>query len=243
MDNAYSHLGKVFESLNADADYPAWTEFILRTLQGYPHLTSGVDIGCGNGAFTRSLAKAGYDMLGADISPAMLQKAEELSRKEGTPCKYILADVTKLSLPHKLDFAVSVNDCLNYVPPEKLATALKRVRSSLKKGGIFLFDISSEYKLRHKVGNNLFCDDAEDATCIWFTALHENVLTLDVTLFLKQSDGSYVRADERHTQYIHTEQEVLSALEKSGFSVLSVTGHLGEDKAQSDRLNFLAVVR
>ena len=63
---------------------------------------------------------------------------------------------------------------------------------------------------------------------------------MDVTLFVKQEDGQYQRLDETHRQYIHTEESLRLALEENGFAVVSVTGHLGEDKTSSDRLCILA---
>ena len=63
---------------------------------------------------------------------------------------------------------------------------------------------------------------------------------MDVTLFTKRADGAFDRFDERHTQYVYTEDEIVSALKDSGFEVLRVEGHLGEDKETSDRISFLA---
>ena len=58
----------------------------------------GVDIGCGNGYFTRALARAGYSVSGIDISPEMLNKAKALSLKEGICAEFLLGDITKLKL-------------------------------------------------------------------------------------------------------------------------------------------------
>ena len=65
-------------------------------------------------------------------------------------------------------------------------------------------------------------------------------VTMDVTLFVKRQDGAFERLDERHRQYIYTEAEIITVLRECGFSVLSIEGHLGEDKTTADRLTFLA---
>ena len=62
---------------------------------------------------------------------------------------------------------------------------------------------------------------------------------MDVTLFAKEKDGRFCRFDEKHTQYIHEEDALISALEGAGFSIVKVEGHLGEAKAGSDRLNLI----
>ena len=63
---------------------------------------------------------------------------------------------------------------------------------------------------------------------------------MDVTLFVKRKDGAFDRLDETHRQYIYKEKEIVSALEKNGFSLIYTEGHLGEDKTKSDRICFLA---
>ena len=60
---------------------------------------------------------------------------------------------------------------------------------------------------------------------------------MDVTLFVREEDGRYSRFDEKHTQYIHEEADVLHALEL--YFEVSVEGHLGESTKNSDRLNFI----
>ena len=68
-------------------------------------------------------------------------------------------------------------------------------------------------------------------------------MTMEVTLFVKGEDGGYQRLDETHRQYIYEEDEILSALNANGFETLEVEGYLGEDKASSDRIVFLAQKR
>ena len=57
-----------------------------------------------------------------------------------------------------------------------------------------------------------------------------------LTFFEKNSDGKYTRADERHVQYIHEEETIISELTAAGFSV-TTEGHLGKEKLE--RINFI----
>jgi SAM-dependent methyltransferase len=236
MANSYSALGRWFEYLNDDCGYEQWSQYLINTLKANGAGGSGVDIGCGNGYFTRALIRAGYSVSGVDISPQMLDKAITLSLKEGIRAEFLLGDITKLKLNGKVDFATAINDCLNYIPQEKLKTAFSKVAGCLKKGGVFIFDISTANKLKNVLGNNLFAEDREDITYIWFNTLSEKSVTMDLTFFERQKDGTYLRSDERHIQYIHEESDVLSALESAGFSA-RCEGHLGGSKEQ--RINFI----
>ena len=93
-----------------------------------------------------------------------------------------------------------------------------RVYASLKEGGVFIFDISSEYKLRHVLAGNFFYDDGDDVTYLWTNTLKKGVVIMDLTFFAKKSDGSYRRFDERHEQRVYGEKEIVRMLSEAGFS-------------------------
>ena len=235
---AYSTLAEWFEYLNDDCDYEQWSQYLIKTLSAYP-LDTGLDVGCGGGYFTRALQRHGYQMTGMDVSTEMLDKAQRTAFSEGVRSEYILGDVSKGKIARKYSFVTAINDCFNYVEKGRLKTALKNVYGALKKGGIFLFDVSSEKKFREKFMDAVNVDDRDDVTYFSFARLDGEVATLDVTLYVKGKDGKYERFDEQHVQYVYTEAELSAALEEIGFTVLRVEGHLGENKSISDRLVFL----
>ena len=240
MNNSYSALGAWFEYLNKDCDYEKWSQYLVNALKAYGAGSFGIDIGCGNGYFTRALNRAGYRVSGADISVPMLNKAKQISAAEGVKTEFLLADITKLKLPSKVDFAVAINDCLNYVPQNKLTTAFKRVNACLKKGGLFIFDISTPYKLQNIIGSNLFAEDGEKITYLWFNTLFSDRVEMDITLFERRLDGTYVRTDEQQTQFIHDEKTVTQSLLGAGFCVIKTEGHLGAEVCgTTQRLNFI----
>ena len=236
---AYAHLAEWFEYLNDDCGYENWSQYFITKLKAYP-LKTGLDIGCGGGWFTRAFQRAGYQMTGLDVSAQMLDYAQQTALKEGVRGEYILGDITKFKSPKKFDFATAINDCINYIPKAKLDVAFKNVRGLLAKGGIFLFDISSERKFKEKIANTVSVDDRDDVTYMSFNKEEEDGVTMEVTLFSRQKDGSYQRLDELHRQYRYSEEEITSSLQKSGFTLLGVEGHLGEDKQNSDRILFIA---
>ncbi len=238
MTRAYDSLAEWFEYLNDDCDYPLWSQYFIRTLFSLSVGKNGLELGCGSGAFCRALAREGYRMAGADISPAMLSKASALAKEAGLEIPFYLADASKLKTLEKYDFILAPNDCYNYVQGEKLSSAFKKVASALKSGGIFWFDISSAYKLREKVANNMFADDREEVTYLSFNRLFEDRVEMDVTLFVKEGE-LFRRLDEQHVQYIHEEETLLSALEEAGFAILKVEGHLGAPKEGCERLHFI----
>lgn len=251
-ESAYTRLAPLYEELCDDCDYENWSQyFVMLTCRVlYPDATGlcdtslcglkGLDIGCGSGVFTRAFAKKGCLMSGADLSAEMLSVAEEKTREEGIRANYFQADVTKLKTLGKYDFAVSSNDVINYVPKNKLGSAFKNVAKGLKKGGAYVFDVSSPCKFAEKINGKVSADDRENVTYLSFGNVEGDVATLDVTLFVKRKDGTFDRFDELHTQYIYTQEEIENTLCEAGFEVVSVTGIFGEETDKTDRLCFAA---
>ncbi len=238
-NQAYAHLAKWFEYLNDDCGYEQWSQYLMEKLSYYP-LFVGLDVGCGGGWFTRAFQKQGYRMTGMDVSAEMLDYAQEESFKTGIRSEYILGDIAKTKLPARFDFVTAINDCVNYIPKKKLSAALKNVRGALKKGGIFLFDVSSARKFREKIANTVSADDRDDVTYLSFNREEGDGVTMEVTLFVKREDGLFERLDETHRQYLYEEEEIAEALAQNGFELLQAEGHLGADKRYADRITFMA---
>lgn len=239
MTQPYDLFADWFEYLNDDCDYSGWSQYFIAGLRRMKAGNKGLELGCGSGAFCRRLARAGFSMSGADLSPRMLAKAEQLAREEGLHLCFFLTDAASMRAPEKYDFILSPNDCFNYLPPARLPSAFKAVARCLGKEGIFWFDLSSEYKLREKIGNTVSADDRDEVTYLAFNAWKEDRLETDVTLFVRRDDGAFDRSDMKHIRYAHREEDVFDALVRAGFRILAVEGDRGESKEKSDRLNFI----
>ncbi len=243
-DFAYAHLAPWYEYLSDDCDYENWSQYFVNLLKSVscdPAGKKGIDLGCGSGYFARSFSRLGVAMSGVDISAEMLSVAEEKTREEGLCITYMQGDLAKFKTFEKYDFACAANDLFNYVPKNRLLPALKNAARLLKKGGAFVFDISSKRKFLTKIRGKVSADDREDITYLSFGNVENDVATLDVTLFIRRKDGAFDRFDEVHTQYIYEKEEIACALSAAGFDPVIATGMYGEDENTADRLCFLAV--
>ena len=239
--NAYSALAPHYEKLITSCDYEQWSQYVYNKVKEYAPYLKGCDLACGSGYFTRYLKKNGIDVYGVDQSQEMLLQAQSFSEKEKIPVTYQLQDIRKFKSFEKLGFITIINDGINYLNQTQLKSALKSIYSSLDKGGLLIFDISSEYKLKNVLANNLFGEENEDVTYLWFNTLFEDRVEMDLTFFTRDGE-KYVRKDESHVQYIHKTQEVIDLLKSVGFNVVETVGHLGENLTENSlRVNFIAI--
>ena len=227
-------------SMRNNCDYEGWANYLInliskKVLNG----SEGLDLGCGSGYFTRALKRAGYLVTGIDISSEMLTSAQNITAKENLFIPYMIGDITSLKFFKKVDFITAINDAFNCIPDEKLEKSFKIIASLLKPGGIFHFDVSSEYKLREIIANNTFCEDDDDYSYIWFNSLHSDRVIMDMSVFLRQGDR-YIKRESTLTEFIHKKERLLYLLEKTGFSILQIDGDMGEFNECSHRINITA---
>lgn len=243
------------QSMDSSCDYEAWADYVINRIKTYSPGNCGIDVACGSGQFTRALKKAGFGVCGVDISDEMLIAAQKESAASGVFVQYIKGDITKLKFPHKADFITAINDAFNCLNGSDMKKAFSRLNSCLKKGGVLLFDVSSEYKLKNVIANNVFFEDEDDYAYIWTNKLFDDRVEMELTAFVRRKSFEtalkkvssaevcelFEKKESALTEYIHTETEIVTALEECGFEIALTEGDAGAKKEPtSERLNFIA---
>lgn len=232
---AYSAIADNYEYLQKDYDYDLWSQYVIEKLTYAPNKT-GVDVGAGTGLITRALYDAGYFVTGTDVSYEMLNYATSVSDGK---IPFIYQKAQNFSGFSGLGFVTAVNDVVNYLSPKNAVKFFKKVYSSLANGGVFIFDVSSEYKLKNVIGNNTFTCEDENVSYIWNNYSSGDKIYMDLTVFTLNDDGNYTRRDESHVQYVHTKEFISSALKEIGFSI-KVEGEFGKRLSKkTDRFTFI----
>lgn len=240
IDKPYSALAEIYEKVLSDEEYSCWAEYLCSLVKSHSNGLSGLDMACGTGYFTRALKRAGFYVEGIDLSSDMLNIALSLARKEGLNVLFREGDMSAVKNFTKVDFITVVNDGINYLSPEKIEKTFKRFYSLLKQDGVLFFDVSTEYKLKNVIANNVFSVDTEDFTYVWFNTQGRDKVDMDISVFIKDGDR-YLKKEERQTQYVHKTEDLYKKLEKCGYKTVIVNEHLGgELKPDSLRAQFIA---
>jgi len=77
-------------------DEPPPAEFLRLARRHLPPPAQVLDVGCGTGSTTRTLAAVGYEVLGLDISRSAIRLARE-STPAGSRCRYVVQDVVAVA--------------------------------------------------------------------------------------------------------------------------------------------------
>lgn len=198
-----------------------------------------VDLGCGSGRWAAQLARAGYDVLGVDLSPAMIA----LARRRVPGAKFVARSFLSVKLP-PCDAVTSLGECFSYRFDKRsgkpaLFRLFRNVHAALRCDGLFLFDLlttglaqSSEPPLGHRTGKDWAVLVRRE-----YDASGTN-LTRWITSFRKVG-SHYRRSGEVHRLRLYDSAEVIDELRRLGFRVRRLRGY-GTQRFARGHVGFLA---
>lgn len=241
---SYRDFARVYDEFMDQTPYDTWFWNLQTVFSRFmvPKKGKILDLGCGTGKMARRLSRAGYEVTAVDRSAQMLEIAANAS---ADPILYVMQDMVSLEVPEKMDAAISICDCLNYILDVKdLREVFKRVRNSLKDGGIFLFDMNTRFKYEQLLACNTFAEDREDASFIWdnFYDEEERINEYQLSLFIKNEKGTYDKFQELHLQKAYDTQEICQMLLENGFVSTEVLDAetMREPVEETERCYFIA---
>jgi SAM-dependent methyltransferase len=181
-----------------------------------------VDLGCGSGVTARLLTAAGYDVLGVDLSPAMI----ELARRQTPEARFTVGSVYDAEIPAGAVGVLAIGEVINYAfdpraGPAGLDRLVGRVAAALAPGGLFLLDTAEPgragpcaYKWTDTPGWTV-CGMVEEAG---------DRLTRQIVTFVRDGDR-YRREDETHVLALLDPGIVEATLRGHGLRVRRLDGY------------------
>ena len=241
---AYEALAASYDRLTYDIPYGELVEYYKKLWELYSITPKTVlDLACGTGSLSVLLALEGCSVLGVDASVEMLTQAYEKGMELEQPPYFIRQKMQRLRLPEPVDFAVCCLDGINYLTkPEDCRQTLQRVFANLRPGGLFVFDINSECKLRGLDGQ-VFLDEDDEVYCVWRAAFDEKTRICSYGMDVFQRQGRlWRRSGELHEEYAYTVEELTQWLGEAGFENIRVLGDrsLEPPKEDEQRIFFAA---
>lgn len=216
----YHDFARIYDRFQ-DIDYSSFISFYKRVFKRYRVAPETViDLGCGSGNVTIPLAGSGFNVVGVDISPDMLAIASDKAYGNELDIMFVNADMTEFEYPQGADAVISALDCVNYLSSvSEVKKLFASVYKTLSSGGVFVFDINSEYKLREILGNNTFVYEDDEAYCVWDCGYYpeDGVTAFDLNFFLKDKDGKYERFYEYQEEKLYGADELICAAIECGF--------------------------
>ncbi|WP_300280390.1 class I SAM-dependent DNA methyltransferase [Peptacetobacter sp.] len=244
----YRNFAYIYDELMDDVDYNKWIEYIEDIIKNeQAEVQNILELACGTGNMTIPLTKKGYDIAGIDISAEMLEVAMEKAEKENVQLVLLQQDIAELEFDMEdLDCVLCACDGFNYLTyDDDLEYVFSKVYEILKENGIFIFDISSYYKISKILGNNTFTEKREDTVYMWqnYFDPEEDLVDMELTFFVKNKEGTFDRFDEVHQQRAYVTDDIIEKLNDSGFKSVKAYGDFTFEKPKKDAERVFFVAR
>ncbi len=220
---AFVAVAPLYDLLMTGVPYQEWDVYLQQLLELRKLAPQRIlDLACGTGTVSELLAARGYKVTGVDLAPGMIAEARRKAEEKNLAVDYYVQDAAELDLTgEKYDLCVSLFDSLNYiVEPERLQQAIMRVAAHLETGGLFIFDLNTEYALKRHFFDQDNLAYNERLRYDWDSQYDDATRRCRVRMrfWYREDDGQDRAFEEIHWQYAYRMDEILKMLHHAGFS-------------------------
>jgi len=231
---SYDILGKYYDQIMGDQLESAGCVRKL-LLEHYPQARTVLDLGCGTGAILSHLVQY-YDVTGVDLSTTLLAMA----RKKLPRIPFYQADMKSFDLGCSFDAVICLRDSVNHLRRiTDWQRAFARVHRHLNPGGLFVFDIHTESKLRRLALSEPRVHQFEDHLMVIDVSSTANGLTAwHLKVFEQIRAGVYHSSEETIHEKSFRLGWIRSALREAGFKAIRTFDlERGKVSAGSERIH------
>ncbi len=247
----YDRLAEFFDVMT---DWPSRLAvelpFIETTLARFDAHTI-LDCACGTGGHSVALAQHGYQVAGADISAAMLARAQANATRAELTIPFRVARFEDLPsvFPEQMDAVICLGNSLPHLLTDSAALAsVSAMRACLRSGGALMVH-QLNYDRRWREQPRWFAVNAGALagreTLVWRFADYDDAarrITFNIALFTRNAQGAWTVDVQSTPQYPYQRAEIEMLLHRAGFRALEFFGNLQGDRFDAEHSADLVVV-
>ncbi len=238
--SSYNAFAQFYDTLTDNVDYKVRSEYISGFFSRYGiKQGEALDLACGTGSVSAYLAQIGYRVTGVDLSDEMLTVASSKCIENAT---FIKGDMTDFELPYPVDCCVCSLDAINHLTDfDDVIKCFLCVNKCLKDGGVFVFDVNTQYKHREVLNDNAFVYDEDDFFLAWDNEYEGDDIVKIYLDFFVFNGKNYDRFSEVVTERAYSIDSIKEALINTGFEFIGVYDEMTENppREDSERIYFV----
>ena len=203
-----------------DAQIATEADFIEDSL-GVAKGGTMLDLACGTGRHAIELAGRGYEVVGFDLSLAMLARAADEAQEREQKLNFVQGDMREMVFEEAFDGIFCWNTSFGFFDEETNAKVISKVHKALRKGGQFILDVSNRDFIARQAPS-LAWFEGDGCVCMDEMAIDWITSRMKVKRTFMMDDG---RSKEiEYSVRIYALHELGKILHDSGFRVVEVSG-------------------
>jgi len=237
---SYKALAPIYDRIMCHVEYDEWISLIDKIVNKHidKKIISIFEIGGGTGVLGENLKAKGYSYIGSDISFYMSREADKKN------ILFFCADARSLPVKNKFDIILFLYDGINYLQTiQDYKRVFSEVGECLNRGGIFLFDVTTEYNSMEHFYDFLDFEEFSDCSVIRHSYYDEltSMQHNDFTLFNYDSNTKkYEKLTDKHIQKVFPVQLIEEAIPGKIFDIVGIWDEFKMKKysSRSERIHF-----
>lgn len=229
----------------------------LREILAAHDVKSVLDMTCGTGSQVFHLSEHGFDVVGSDFSPKLLDIARAKSQALGKDIQFIDGDMRDIQVG-QFDAVITMFNAIGHLSKQDFLKTMGNVRSNLKQGGLYVFDIFNLEAMSDEAIKSLEVVQEKEAGGARFHQHqisridHEKGLMISTDRYDinwrdgrhdGQHDGLREQRQNTFTLQIYTADELKDLLQKSSFALVKQSALDGSQFIKDKSLEILTVAQ
>lgn len=208
-----------------------------------------LDMTCGTGSQVFYLAERGYDVVGSDFSPALLDLARCKAKEMKCNINFIDGDMRKVKAG-KFDAVITIFNAIGHLAKEDFEKALQNIHDNLKDDGVYVFDIFNLQAISDDIINDFSMDIESIVKGVKIRNIQHSEIDRERGLLISHDHLTIFKDENKpeiHTNsfslQIYTAKELHKMLEQNGFQVIGQYDIDGNNFVAEKSLNILIVAK
>ena len=244
----YQTIPEFFDAWNVNESTDR-TNCLVERLLRQSGVESVLDMTCGTGSQVFYLKERGYNVVGSDFSPPLLEIARDKAKRMNYDLKFIYGDMRTLKVG-KFDSVVTIFNAVGHVTREDFLKTMENINSNLNVNGLYIFDIFNLDAMNNQVVANFAYQVNKKVDGMQL--LHSKCSTIDrkIGLLTSYDQQMVQKGSEKPILYenvfslqIYKLEELQEMLHRTGFEVISVCDINGDEFSRDTSTSMLIVAK
>jgi SAM-dependent methyltransferase len=244
----YQQMPEYFDAHNINEQTETKNALIEKLLKEQKVKTV-LDMTCGTGSQVFYLAKRGYEVIGNDFSPALVDIARSKAKEMNRNISFIEGDMRRVKVG-KFDAVITIFNAIGHSTKVDFEEALKNIRTNLKDDGIYIFDILNLQAITNEIIDDFAMDIESTVNGIKIHNVQHSEIDKEQGLITSHDQYTIFKdgcEPEMHTNsfslQIYTAEELQAILNRNKFEIVGRYDMDGNNFIADKSLNILIVAR